>query len=304
MSNSTPPTVSIHVPAYNAEATIALALASLLHQTHESWEAIVVDDGSVDQTGNIVKSFSDTRIRYFRLSRNSGRGYARQKCLEKSKGEFVAFLDADDFYHPKKLELQLNCFHKNPGLDLVSCRMGSVNSSGQLGRIRPAIGTNPLLLAAGQRFPFPRAPSMLRSAVLVGRSYDPKLNFAEDTVLLEAALTRRWIHCLPAALYYYTEHQSVSKGKLIAMSLGGLQAKLRHHNIKSAYWWKDLGSRTTKTVAKLALYPFVSENFYLDRRGLNPPHDELEQFAQTVSTLRPDKVETTYGRTRDNERQR
>jgi len=291
MSDVTAPTVSVHVPAYNAEATIEVALTSLLHQTHDRWEAIVVDDGSEDNTGDIVNAFCDSRIKYYRLERNRGRGYARQKCLELGQGKFVAFLDADDFYHPRKLELQLSCFEKNRRLDLVSCRMGAVNKSHELGRVRPKTKSNPLELRAGQPFPYPRAPSMVRTSVLSGHAYNSRLNFAEDTVFLEAALTDRWIYCLTTVLYYYTEHQSMTSGKLIAMSLGGLRARLTQRKISSVHWWRDLGSRTARTVAKIALYPFVSESFYLDRRGLDASPEEVEQFSQTVADLFPDKAE-------------
>lgn len=99
------PLVSIIIPAYNAESFIQETLFSIVQQTYQKIEIIVVDDGSKDNTNNLIKSFalSDSRITVMSQS-NSGVSAARNLGIEKSKGEFIAFIDADDIYSPCAIE--------------------------------------------------------------------------------------------------------------------------------------------------------------------------------------------------------
>jgi teichuronic acid biosynthesis glycosyltransferase TuaG len=108
MSTVVQPLVSIIMPAYNAERYIADSIRSVLAQTYQNWELVVVDDGSTDDTAEVARRFaaSDRRIRYFR-QQNGGPGKARNAGVEKSSGPLVAFLDADDLWLREKLELQI-----------------------------------------------------------------------------------------------------------------------------------------------------------------------------------------------------
>jgi glycosyltransferase involved in cell wall biosynthesis len=103
-----PPLISVVVPAFNAEATIGATLESVRRQTHRAMEVVVVDDGSTDGTARIVERFvaEDSR---FRLLRQQNRGVARARNagFAASRGAYIAPLDADDLWHPRKLELQL-----------------------------------------------------------------------------------------------------------------------------------------------------------------------------------------------------
>lgn len=124
------PRVSVVMPAYNAEAFVAQAVRSVLAQTHANWELIVVDDGSADRTGEIVKGFADPRIRYLRTE-NRGPAAARNAGLAECRGEFVAFIDADDAWAPRKLELQLAEFARDSGAALVFCASARIDGAGR-----------------------------------------------------------------------------------------------------------------------------------------------------------------------------
>jgi glycosyltransferase involved in cell wall biosynthesis len=113
------PTVSVIVPAFNAKPWIAEALTSVLSQTVPPGEVIVVDDGSTDGTPEAVRQFGSS-VRYERRA-NSGAGAARNLGLRLAKGEYVAFLDADDLWLPEKLEKQLNLFSANPDIAWAYC---------------------------------------------------------------------------------------------------------------------------------------------------------------------------------------
>lgn len=102
------PVVSIIMPAYNAEKFIAESIESVISQTYTNWELLVVNDGSVDNTKDIVNDFCkrDERIKYF-YQQNGKQGKARNLAIRFTQGEFIAFLDADDVWISNKLETQL-----------------------------------------------------------------------------------------------------------------------------------------------------------------------------------------------------
>lgn len=100
------PTFSVLIPAYNAGAYIESALASALAQSYEDFEVLVVDDGSTDDTAERVGACSDPRVVYLHQE-NQGPAAARNLGIGAARGEFVAFLDADDLWHPQKLEKHL-----------------------------------------------------------------------------------------------------------------------------------------------------------------------------------------------------
>jgi glycosyltransferase involved in cell wall biosynthesis len=108
--------ISCIVPVYNGERYLAQALDSILAQTYEPIEVIVVDDGSTDGTAELVARYGD-RIRYVRQN-NGGAPTARNRGLSVALGEFVAFLDSDDLWHPEKLARQMARFEARPELDL------------------------------------------------------------------------------------------------------------------------------------------------------------------------------------------
>ena len=108
--------VSVITPVYNSEKYIGDTIESVLAQTHQNWEMIIVDDCSCDDTEAIIRSYSDSRITYHKLDRNSGAAEARNVALSKANGRYVAFLDADDVWKPEKLSRQLEfMINKNIG---------------------------------------------------------------------------------------------------------------------------------------------------------------------------------------------
>lgn len=102
--------VSVIMPAFNSEAYIACAIKSVQRQTYQNWELIIVDDCSTDKTCLIVEDLQkeDSRIFLYRQPCNLGAAQARNRALKESRGRFVAYLDADDIWLPRKLEMQIN----------------------------------------------------------------------------------------------------------------------------------------------------------------------------------------------------
>ncbi len=106
--------VSIITPSHNASRFISECINSVLLQTYQDWEMIIVDDLSNDNSVEIIKSFlrKDSRIKLIELDKNAGPAKARNRAIKESKGDFIAFLDADDLWKKEKLEKQLNFMKK------------------------------------------------------------------------------------------------------------------------------------------------------------------------------------------------
>ncbi len=106
------PKVSIIIPAYNTNKYIARAIGSALGQTEQNIEVIVVDDASTDTTVEVVRSFTDKRLKLLVNEHNRGPSYSRNRAIKEAKGEWIALLDSDDWYKPKRLETLLQVADK------------------------------------------------------------------------------------------------------------------------------------------------------------------------------------------------
>ena len=112
------PKVSVNICCYNSERFIEQTVKSVLAQTYGDLEIVIVDDGSTDRTGEIIKSIADDRIKYHHQE-NHGLSYARNRAIDLSRGEYIAFLDHDDTWLPEKLAKQVALFQKDSALGLV-----------------------------------------------------------------------------------------------------------------------------------------------------------------------------------------
>ena len=150
------PLVSVIIPVYNCEKYLAEAIESVLDQTYQPLEIIVIDDGSTDGSAEVAKRF-DTTVQYcFQV--NSGTAAARNRGIELAKGDFFAFLDADDLWVEDKLTNQMAAFINNPNLDVV---YGQVQQF-----ISPELGEN---LKAKLQVSPKLVPGHIPSALLIKR---------------------------------------------------------------------------------------------------------------------------------------
>lgn len=121
--------ISVIVPVYNGEATIRETIESVLQQTLTNFEVIIIDDGSSDRTVEIVSEIADPRTKLFSYS-NAGQGASRNRGVEQSRGDYLAFLDADDLWTPDKLEAQLNALQTHPNAAVAYSWVDFIDESG------------------------------------------------------------------------------------------------------------------------------------------------------------------------------
>jgi hypothetical protein len=125
------PRVSVIMPVYNGAQFLRESVASVLSQTLKDFELIVVDDGSYDESWELLQTFADKRIRTFRFRQNIGVGCARNYAIEKADCEYLAFLDVDDVAHPARLAVQVAYLDSRPEIGVTASRAWITDSGGQ-----------------------------------------------------------------------------------------------------------------------------------------------------------------------------
>jgi len=200
--------VSVVIPAFNAEAFIAQAISSVLSQIHEPVELIVVDDGSTDQTVPIADSIDDPRLTLV-SGPNRGVSRARNIGLERAKGEAIGFLDADDYWLPKKLAVQLDALEDDPQLVAIGSLMRYESAEGRnLGTAgQPVERKEQDLIARARLMPFPLSSILFRTNVVVALAgFDEELRQAQDLELLSRVASVGDIRCVPEVMGAYRIH--------------------------------------------------------------------------------------------------
>lgn len=105
--------ISVVMPTYNSEKFVRESINSVVQQSYQNWELIIVDDCSTDTTVEIIKKFEDNRISLFSNISNSGAAISRNRAIQEAKGKYIAFLDSDDLWTKDKLNSQVNFMQEN-----------------------------------------------------------------------------------------------------------------------------------------------------------------------------------------------
>jgi glycosyltransferase involved in cell wall biosynthesis len=190
--------ISVIITVYNREAYLAEAIESALAQTRPAAEIIVVDDGSTDRTGEIARSYAKVSCL---TQENRGIGGARNSGLARATGDLIAFLDSDDAWTPRKLELQAAALELHPELDFVFCHMKNFLSPEIDPASRPRFDEREIVAciasgvlgrrAAFDRLgPFPTERGLPEFVPWFGRASDAGLKH----LILPEVLLRRRVH--------------------------------------------------------------------------------------------------------------
>lgn len=202
--HSKPPIVSVIIPTFNRDNLILRALASLEVQSFTNFEVIVCDDGSTDDTEEIVTTYARNFSRYpLRYIRFTHRGVARARNIGVyfANGRYIALLDSDDTYHPHKLEAQVEKMEQHQ--DAVFCYTGYQLMDTNL-CIDPGIFEYNRFIAGN--YLCCASVLMRRSAVIKAGSYNPGLQLAEDWDLLIRLAKRGSVLHIPDSMYEYYTH--------------------------------------------------------------------------------------------------
>lgn len=220
--------VSVIMPVYNNETYVGKAIESVLNQTIDDLELIIIDDGSTDNTKNVIRSYNDNRIKYY-YQRNLGPGAARNYGMSLSKAKFIAFIDSDDMYKPNKLEEQLHFLTNNSQYGLVYCEAEVIDSDGNhLGDVKSDSNyTNKEDMHAFMLFrqvmPAVAAIVIRRECYEAGFRYDENLFGGEDYNFVLKLSEKFNFYYLPLNLYKYRRHNKNITNEQAKMEEGELK---------------------------------------------------------------------------------
>ncbi|WP_303275459.1 glycosyltransferase family 2 protein [Acinetobacter soli] len=190
-----PNAISVVIPTYNRAHLIKESLQSVLDQTLQPYEIIVVDDFSTDNTEEVVKSLNSSLIKYVKNQRKKGANGARNTGILMAQGEYIAFHDSDDIWFPEKLNLQKDLVNKNEGVNFCFCSMSTKGRFGKKNIPNKKIGSNNIFKKLEQGN-FISTQTIFMSSILA-----KKILFDEDIKRLQD-----WDFVLRARDYCNIEH--------------------------------------------------------------------------------------------------
>lgn len=214
---SAEPLVSVIMPCYNSASYIGRAIDSVIRQTYRNWELLIGDDASTDDTGSIIKRYKDHRIKQFHFQHRSGAVTVRNSLIRRSKGDFIALQDADDFSQDARLAMQINELQTHSTVGMVGCQVAYVKKNGKILRIsEKPLNYRDVNLKIMHENAFCGPTMMMRREVLeaVGGAYRECFNGLsyEDYDLSLLIAQKYECYNLPDVLYFYRQHgQSTSK---------------------------------------------------------------------------------------------
>jgi glycosyltransferase involved in cell wall biosynthesis len=165
------------MPVYNSELYIRDAIDSLLLQTYNNIEIIIINDGSTDNTENIIFSFNSNKIKYLKLKKNSGISNALNIGILNANGNYIARMDADDISNEYRIEKQLE-YIKKYDLDIIGCSSKNIGLNQNSWIVDTKSSHIDVILFFGN--PFPHSSIMCKSACFKNNHYSDKYPYAED----------------------------------------------------------------------------------------------------------------------------
>lgn len=201
------PDISVLLPARNAADTIGAAIASLLHQTADNFELLVLDDASTDRTVEVAHAWDDPRIRILRSATQQGISRRLNEGIARASGRYIARMDADDWAFPERFAQQLAFLDSHADVDLLGTRAIVVDSRGALRHAFPFRQTHEQLCTRPWNGFYLCHPTWMGRAGWFRRwGYpDPDCTRAEDQQLLLRSYRASRFHCLPQFLLAYRQ---------------------------------------------------------------------------------------------------
>lgn len=278
------PFISIGIPIYNAEKYLALAIQSVLNQSYENWELILIDDGSTDNSLQIAKSFEtkDRRIRVISDGQNKKLPYRLNQIIDEAKYDYIARMDSDDLIHPQRLETQIKFLEENTNYDLVSTGVVSINQDSIAYGYRKVDSIYSKFDQSTKAFPnIVHASILARTAWYKRNKYSTKYPRCEDFELWCRTASRNDLKLavLPDLLYYYREEGLLEADKIINSYIQGLSIKKKYfdqQSLKSSLRTKAK-ILVIKNLNRLGLLQIIAK-----RRNMLKPNPNILEMHQKV----------------------
>jgi glycosyltransferase involved in cell wall biosynthesis len=205
--------VSVIMPAYNSEGFIVQAIESVISQTHANWELIIVDNCSSDGTASIIESYArdESRIVFIRHQRNKGIAASKNSALKTARGDYIAFLDSDDYWLSNKLEKQL-AYMANSGALICCSNYRRIDAEGnELGVVEPP---RSMVYKDLLKSNFMGNSTVIYNAKKLGKVFFKAIDYEDYVAWLTLLKSGCRAHCVPEVLAHYrVSDQSMSSNK-------------------------------------------------------------------------------------------
>lgn len=262
------PLISVVIPVYNGEKTIRETVGSVLNQTFSDFELIVVDDGSKDQTLEILSSILDPRLKVLTYP-NAGVAATRNRGFSQSSGELISFLDADDLWTPEKLEAQLKALQENPQAAVAYSWTNFFDESGQFlhpgshctykGNVYPKLLLNDFLESGSN-------PLIRRQALLEVGGFDETLSNAHDWDMWLRLAARYHFVVVPSVQIHYRVATHSMSTNVLGMEASSLKV------IEKAY------AQAPASLQPLKQRTLAGRYKYMLRKSLESPFSRQKAF--------------------------
>ena len=210
------PSVSVIIPTYNRADIILETIESVFNQTYQNFEIVIVDDGSSDNTKEVIENLKNPRIKYI-YQKNSGPSAARNNGIKNAKGELIAFLDSDDLWLKDKLEKQINILNYRPEIGIISCWAVGITFDNRILYKRTGSAKNNKEFIRGVLFN-PDSVISGTPAIIIKREcfdkvgfFDEEMKCLEDWDMWFRIALEYEFFCVNEILTYFRSHQSLSK---------------------------------------------------------------------------------------------
>lgn len=253
-NKATCPDISIIMAVYNAEEYLEEAIRSMLNQSFKNFEFIIIDDGSYDNSLDLIKKFAlfDNRVSFISRA-NKGLIYSLNEALKKSKGHYIARMDADDISCPERLKKQY-MFMKESGLDVCGGDYISINHDGSINNTHEVPKTTiEILLSMASRVPFAHPSVMIRRSFLSKHSL--KYGMYGDKVAEDLDL---WMNMYNAGAKFGNLESCILKYRLLPNSLSVVNHRVMKKEVNKQF---DIFVKNNRESFKNALELFCSNHY-------------------------------------------
>ncbi|PKH64290.1 glycosyltransferase family 2 protein [Psychrobacter sp. 4Dc] len=262
--------VSIGIPFYNNEDYLTFAIQSVINQSHQDWELILINDGSSDSSLEIAQYFVsiDSRVRVISDGLNKKLPARLNQLIDESKYKYIARMDADDIMHPERLEKQLSFLETNKCYDLVSTGLVSIDNNNKVKGYRKVGSLYDDFSSIRTSYPIVHPSVMGRRSWFERNRYSEEYPRAEDFELWTRAISKSdfKMAVLPELLLYYREEGNINKRKMIE-SYNDLLKIYKKYNLKE-YLLKIKIKMKAKIFIVNILYHLGQLQKLADRRNL------------------------------------
>lgn len=247
------PLITVGISFYNSEPYLALAINSVINQSFEDWELVLIDDGSTDGSLNIAKNYEqlDQRIRVISDGQNRKLPARLNQVIEEAKGKYIARMDADDLIHPDRLKVQLEFLETNQQFDLVSSGLVSIDNKNKAYGYRQVDSLYTDFSEVKETYPIAHATVLAKKTWYKRNKYNPNYPRSQDYELWCRTASQKDLNIavLPDLLYYYREEGVLEAHKLISSYKVGLEIYSKYHSEFKLK--KTLKNKTKKAVVTI-----------------------------------------------------